>query len=117
MQNTIRAERISYKWIAFIATFVTVALLVGFVAGLAASTPSSVSVSPASVKGESALVTQLRAPTSGWVYQYDSVKHKWYAYHYESTSAGLVIGEPYELQNAPGNAASGCGLSPAEPDC
>lgn len=117
MQNTIRAERISYKSLALIVMFVAVALLAGFAAGLAVSTPSSASVSPAGVQPEPALLTQPRAPTSGWVYHHDSVTNKWYAYHYESTPAGFMIDEPYELPNGPGNSENRCGLVPAEPDC
>jgi hypothetical protein len=60
---------------------------------------------------------QPRAPRSGWVYHYDSVTNKWYAYHYEATPAGLLIDEPYELKNGPGNSGNGCGLDRAESDC
>lgn len=60
---------------------------------------------------------QPRAPRTGWAYRYDSATNKWYAYHYEATPAGLVIDEPYELQNGPGNSGNGCGLNRTEPDC
>ena len=116
MQETIRMKRISYKLVALMATFVAVALLVGFAAGFAVSTPLPVSVSPGSVKPEPVSLTRPQGPTSGWVYKQDSVSKKWYAYNYESTPAGLMIGEPYELQNAPGNPANRCGLV-VEPDC
>ncbi len=116
MQEIIRMGRISHKPVALVAIFVAVALLVGFAAGFAVSTPSPVSVSPGSIKPETVSLTRPQGPTSGWVYQQDSVSKKWYGYHYESTPAGLMIGEPFELQNAPGNPDNRCGLV-VEPDC
>ena len=123
MQNTITSRRIPLNLIALMVLLVTVAALVGFVAGLTAGKSSSalLSAAPAAqvqARTSSPVSAQFNAPIAGWIYYRDSTTHKWYAYHYLTISMGdPIIGESYELLSKPEGAVNSCGLDRAEPDC
>lgn len=122
MQNTITARRISYNLIAFIVMLAAVAMLVGFVAGLAVGKPGANSATapaaPAQAQTNLPRVVSANAPIEGWIFQQDSGTNEWYAYHYSSSSmSGLVIDASYELRSKLEGISGGCGLNRNEPDC
>ncbi len=52
-------------------------------------------------KEQRAMQKELRAAARGWIYHYDSLTNKWYAYHYSTTPTGPVIDETIELLSSP----------------
>ncbi len=53
-------------------------------------------------KEQRAMQKELRAGASGWVYHYDALTNKGYAYHYSTTPTGPVLDDLIELTAAPG---------------